>query len=306
LILIADLGATNARFCITEVGNEYRDVKTYPISKFTNLEELLELYLSDTGNLQGVNKAVIGVAAPILGDDISFVNVDLEFKISSLKKNLFTEGLTVVNDLALQAYAVSNLDSKDIHYIGERKITDEPKILVSPGTGLGLAGIVNNSVVSTEAGHINISDKVLRPDLKKIVDKFIEDNSRVPTYEDFLSGKGINFFYRTLSQNNIKNLSNEEILSNREDENCVSAIGLQNYLLASYLRYVALVWGAKGGVLLAGSIVNSLIHEEDHDSFRSTFEDSETMKKFMQQIPLALLTIQDIGFAGGMELAKKL
>ena len=306
MILIADLGATNARFCITEVGNEYRDVKTYPISKFTNLEELLELYLSDTGNLQGVNKAVIGVAAPILGDDVSFVNVDLEFKISSLKKTLFTEGLTVVNDLALQAYAVSNLDSKDIHYIGERKITDEPKILVSPGTGLGLAGIVNNSVVSTEAGHINISDKVLRPDLKKIVDKFIEDNSRVPTYEDFLSGKGINFFYRTLSQNNIKNLTNEEILSNREDEDCIRAIGLQNYLLASYLRYVALVWGAKGGVLLAGSIVNSLIHEEDHDSFRSTFEDSETMKKFMQQIPLALLTIQDIGFAGGMELAKKL
>ena len=306
MILIADLGATNARFCITEVGNEYRDVKTYPISKFTNLEELLELYLSDTGNLQGVNKAVIGVAAPILGDDISFVNVDLEFKISSLKKTLFTEGLTVVNDLALQAYAVSNLDSKDIHYIGERKITDEPKILVSPGTGLGLAGIVNNLVVSTEAGHINISDKVLRPDLKKIVDKFIEDNSRVPTYEDFLSGKGINFFYRTLSQNNIKNLTNEEILSNRKDENCIRAIGLQNYLLASYLRYVALVWGAKGGVLLAGSIVNSLIHEEDHDSFRSTFEDSETMKKFMQQIPLALLTIQDIGFAGGMELAKKL
>ena len=130
MILIADLGATNARFCITEEGNEYSNVKTYPISKFTNLEELLELYLSDTGKLKGVNKAIIGVAAPILGDDVSFVNVDLEFKISSLKKNLFTKGLRVVNDLALQAYAVFNLHSKDIKYIGERKITDEPKILI--------------------------------------------------------------------------------------------------------------------------------------------------------------------------------
>ena len=65
MILIADLGATNARFCITETGSEYRDVKTYAISKFENLEELLELYLSDTGNLKGVNKAVIGVAAPV-------------------------------------------------------------------------------------------------------------------------------------------------------------------------------------------------------------------------------------------------
>ena len=103
MILIADLGATNARFCITEAGNEYRDTKTYPISKFTNLEELLEVYLSDIDNLKEVNKAVIGVAAPILRDDASFVNVDLEIKISSLKRNFFTKGFTVVNDFALQA-----------------------------------------------------------------------------------------------------------------------------------------------------------------------------------------------------------
>ena len=69
---------------------------------------------------------------------------------------------------------------------------------------------------------------------------------------------------------------------------------------------MALVWGAQGGVLLSGSIVNSLLREEDFQEFRQTFEDSETMKNFMEAVPLAILDLKDIGFEGGLELAKKL
>ena len=59
-----------------------------------------------------------------------------------------------------------------ISYIGEKKLTEGPKILVAPGTGLGLAGILGETVIATEAGHINISDKHLRPDLRAIIDRF--------------------------------------------------------------------------------------------------------------------------------------
>jgi glucokinase len=303
LILIADLGATNARFCVTEDCNSYSCVESYSIKDFDNLENLCRTYISDQ-NLLDIKKAVIGVAAPILGDSISFVNVDLTFSIKKLKDSLFTEGLIVVNDLALQANALFNLDTKDLSYIGDNELATGPKILVSPGTGLGLAGVVGNKVVSTEAGHINISDKVLRPDLKKIIQRFISENSRVPTYEDFLSGKGISFFYSTLSGDRDINLTNEQILSNREDNYCLQTIGLLNYLLSSYLRYMTLVWGAHGGVLLSGSIINSLIKEEDYEVFRTIFEDSETMKNYMEATPLAILRVDNIGFAGGLELAK--
>ena len=184
--------------------------------------------------------------------------------------------------------------------------SEGPTILVAPGTGLGLAGLAGNQVVSTEAGHINISDKNLRPDLKKIIDRFILDNKRVPTYEDLLSGKGITYFYTTLSGDLESDLTSEKILSKRSDPHCLHTINLLNYLLASYLRYMALVWGANGGVLLSGSIVNSLLLEEDFTVFRKTFEDSETMKDFMQSVPLAIVRVEDIGFAGGLELSKKL
>ena len=305
MIVIADLGATNARFCVTEDGSTFSAVCTYPIDQYGSMEELCINYINEN-NLE-TKKGVIGVAAPILSDKVTFVNVDLEFTISSLEKKVFPNGLVVLNDLALQANALHNLDTKTLSYIGKNSLdSNKPMILVSPGTGLGLAGVVGKSVVSTEAGHINITDKVLKPELKKIVESFIQKNSRMPTYEDFLSGKGIKYFYKFLSGDKAANLSNEDILQRRNDENCLKTINLLNHLLSSYLRYVTLIWGANGGVLLSGSIINSLITEEDHAVFRHTFEDSETMREFLKTVPLATLKIKDIGFVGGLEIAKKL
>ena len=305
MILIADLGATNAIFCVTKDSSSFFCEANYKISNFNSLESLCLQYMSDH-KLEDLDKAIIGVAAPILGDKVIFVNVNLEFSISQTRRKLFSAGLLVVNDLELQGYAISSLKTSDLSYIGEPKLSDGAKILIAPGTGLGLAGIVNGNVVATEAGHINISDKILRPDLKKIIDRFISDFKRVPTYEDFLSGKGITYFYSSLTENADNALSSEDILSNRTDTYCLQVINLLNYLLSSYLRYMALVWGANGGVLLSGSIVNSLLLEEDYQEFRKTFEDSETMSDFMQSIPLAIVNIENIGFVGGLELSKKL
>jgi len=305
LILIADLGATNARFCVTKDYRRCSNKANYQINNFDSIEELCLTYIQDKG-FKDINKAVIGVAAPILGDKVTFVNTNLEFSIKNLEKKMFYGGLIVVNDLELQAYALFNLKAGDLSYIGQKSLTEGPKILVSPGTGLGLSGILEDTVIATEAGHINISDKELRPDLKMIIDRFTKENYRAPTYEDFLSGRGIAYFYETLSGKANLELSSEEILSAREDKYSLQTIDVLNYLLSSYLRYMALIWGAYGGVLLSGSIVKSLLLEEDYQEFRNTFEDSETMKDFMRTIPLAIVLIEEIGFVGGLELSKKL
>ena len=305
MILIADLGATNARFCLTMDCLTYSDKANYQINNFDSVEELCIAYLEDKG-LKNINKAVIGVAAPILGDKVSFVNANLEFSIKNLEKKIFSGGLFVVNDLELQAYALFNLKAGDLSYIGQKNLTEGSKILVAPGTGLGLAGILGETVIATEAGHINISDKKLRPDLREIIDRFTKENYRAPTYEDFLSGKGITFFYETLSGKRNLELSSEKILLTRGDKYSLQTIDTLNYLLSSYLRYMALVWGSYGGVLLSGSIVNTLLSKENYQEFRNIFEDSETMREFMRTIPLAIVLIEEIGFVGGLELSKKL
>ena len=168
MILIADLGATNARFCVTKDCLTYSIKAHYQINNFDSVEELCLAYLEEKG-LQNINKAVIGVAAPILGDKVSFVNTNLEFSIKNLEKKIFSGGLIVVNDLELQAYALFNLKAEDLSYIGKKNLKEGPKILVAPGTGLGLAGILGEAIIATEAGHINISNKKLRPDLEVII-----------------------------------------------------------------------------------------------------------------------------------------
>ena len=77
-------------------------------------------------------------------------------------------------------------------------------------------------------------------------------------------------------------------------------------MLGSYLRYVALVWGSTGGVYLAGSIVNTVVKEEVYQNFREVFESSETMQDLLKAIPLILVSINDIGFRGGLELSRSL
>jgi len=308
MILLADIGATNARFSITESFVEYSLSDKLNLGDYNSLEDICLAYLTKHDLLQKVDKAVLGVAAPVINDEITFVNADISFRASELKKKLFKKGLTVINDLALQAHAVKRLEEDEIIYIGKKIMPNAgTRILIAPGTGLGLAGITNNEVISTEAGHINISDKVLRPTLKKIVDSFVSENTRVPTYEDFLSGKGISFFYKVLSGNSNSTYTNEDILQLAEsDEQCKEVKNLLNYLLASYLRYVTLVWGASGGVYLSGSIANTLLDKNSHKDFREIFEDSETMNEFLTITPLILIKLDDIGFRGALEVAKEL
>ena len=308
MILLADIGATNARFCVTSDCSKYEHSASLEVINSTSLEELCNKYLNRYQLVNKVNKAVIGVAAPIIKDEVSFVNANISFSVKGLKKQLFEEGLIVVNDLALQAHAIKGLEKSELSFIGTKKEQPEgPKILVSPGTGLGLAGIIDQQIVATEAGHLNIPQKEIKNDLKRISDSFISKSKRAPTYEDFLSGKGIRFFYEVLSEGERSNLSSKEILENKElSEGCTKTTELVVYLLASYLRYVALVWGSTGGVYLAGSIVNSLIKEEIYQTFRETFENSETMQDLLKAIPLILITIDDIGFRGALELSKKL
>ena len=103
------------------------------------------------------------------------------------------------------------------------------------------------------------------------------------------------------------NLSSKEILENKDlNEDSSKTKELIVYLLASYLRYVALVWGSTGGVYLAGSIVNTLVKEEVYQTFREAFESSETMQVLLKAIPLILVKVDDIGFRGALELSKKL
>ena len=300
--LIAELGGTNARFGVTVNGTILTESKQYLLSDFTSVEALFDKYFEEIN--QVVSKAIIGVAAPVIEDGVRFTNNDIEFNQNTLKNKMFPKGLMVLNDLELQAYAIEGLSNDEIIKIGQVKEEKKgSKVLISPGTGLGLAGVVDTKVIFTEGGHLNIPPDSL--ELEGLLKKFSEDKGRPPTFEDLLSGKGINFIFQSLDGSSGTQYSNEEILANKDNPVCIKARKLVLYLLAIYCKYIALIWGATSGVFLSGSIANTLLKPEDLDTFRTHFESSATMQDLLKIMPVSLIKDTNLGTKGGLILASK-
>ena len=300
--LLADLGATNARFSITQDGLSFENEMDLKISDFDSIDALCKHYLTSLKGIT-VKKAIIGVAAPVIGDLVTFVNCDLKFSIRKLNK-FFSEGLYVLNDLALQAYALNTLSSENIKKIGRAKpFVDGPKILVAPGTGLGLASISIGNVTSTEAGHLIIPKINGEKELNKILDNFYKKFNRMPTFENLLSGKGLKFIYEIISSKDCP-FSNEEILNRSDiDATCLKVKDILCYIYATYIRSMALAHGSTGGVYLTGSLTESLLSGLDANNFRSTFEDSASMKDMLTSIPIFIIDLKDLGFYGALVLS---
>ena len=140
-ILIAELGGTNARLAITEDGKSLKNRYETKLEDSKSAEQLFRGYCSQIVGIP-IRRAIIGVAAPMLGEEVKLTNSNLEFNKKKLE-TLFSKQLLILNDLELQAHAIEALEQKEIRRIGN--VTESKKgskILVSPGTGLGLAGIV--------------------------------------------------------------------------------------------------------------------------------------------------------------------
>ena len=300
--LIAELGGTNALLGITLNGTSLAESKQYLLSDFASVEALFDKYFEEIN--QVVSKAIIGVAAPVIEDEIRFTNNEIKFNQNTLENKMFPKGLMVLNDLELQAYAIEGLSNDEIIKIGQVKEEKKgSKVLISPGTGLGLAGVVDTKVIFTEGGHLNIPPDSL--ELEDLLKKFSEDKGRPPTFVDLLSGKGINFIFQSLDGSSGAQYSNEEILANKDNPVCIKARKLVLYLLAIYCKYIALIWGATSGVFLSGSIANTLLKPEDLDIFRTHFESSETMQDLLKIMPVSLIKDTNLGVKGGLILASK-
>ena len=298
LTLISDIGGTNARMALVDNQKKTVNEKVYLHRDYEALEEILEDFIKVTGESE-LQRGILGVAAPIIGDEINFVNANISFSQKKLKDRFFKEELIVLNDLELQSLALNNLNEKDLNYIGNIQMNDSTKILISPGTGLGLAGLVKGTSVATEAGHINIPS--LNKDLLNLIKSFVKEEGRTPTFEDLVSGKGILFLNKYFCAKENTPLTSKQILeaSSQESRKVRDIFSL---LLAIFCKHSALMWGAKGGVFLSGSIINTLMNQIDLEEFRRNFEDSPTMSELLKTCPIIHIKNLKLGFEGAKTL----
>ena len=298
--LIADIGATNARIALTS-GKSFKKTEYFSLDQFDSIESLLKYYLDNFANKE-ISKGILGVAAPVLKDRVEFVNTNISFSKRALQNRFFKEDLIVLNDLVLQAYALQSIRKNDLLEIGNIKSPQKKiKILVVPGTGLGVSGIVGDEVVPSEAGHLEIS---YSNDTSFLLEKFAKEFNRPATYEDFLSGKGVKLIYRIIANEGRDiEVKSEDILNEVRSPESIRVKELLNKILADYLRSLALIWGSTGGIFLAGSLIESLFKNLDHKLFRKNFENNEKMMKLLSCVPIYQVKKKDLGLIGALNLS---
>ena len=301
-ILLADVGGTNIRTAWTEDGVDVRNIS---ISPADNYESLFDALNAKCG-ADGINpdSAIIAVAGPVLGDTINFTNRGWEFSQTTLKSEMGLQELLVINDFAAVALSLPSWKPGDIDYIKPGiGIANSPMLAIGPGTGLGVSAAIpsgeNWIAVAGEGGHCPAVLDGLVPDIAR---QWLGEQGSV-TWETIISGPGLSRLHSAMhSYPDL--VSPEEIQTSAAtgDDQSISTLRVFAALLGRRAADATLLFGAWGGVFLAGGVVKALGNCFDRDAFHEAFSKHE--KEFLEDVPVGILTAEYPAFAGLAYLAK--
>ena len=320
MILIADIGGSNARFALTaaSAANLQQDIpkieqiKTFRCADYQNIDAAMSLYLESLDSEDYPQAACFAVASSLHSKKISFTNNNWIFETTALEDKFNFRHLKLINDFEAIAYATPFLPE------AERLSVQSPKpvifdsnsrrqyALLGPGTGLGVAGLKadNGKFINiiTEGGHASFApvDK-LEEALLRILKK---QYSRVSN-ERLISGPGILAIYRALAEiyrEEPISTSSSSIICQGAVENtdalCVKTFQLFCRILGAVAGDTALTLGATGGVLLAGGVLPKYVDFLQRSDFRKSFENKGRYKDYMQQIPTEVIVCDYPGLMG--------
>jgi len=133
--LIADIGATNARFAMARADG-IGDTRVLTCRDYPDISSAIRTYLDDIGAPRPPRHAAIAIACPVAGDYVQMTNAPWAFSIGTLQRELGLEHLAVVNDFVAVALAVAHLGEADRRQVGgTRPEPDAPIGVLGPGGG---------------------------------------------------------------------------------------------------------------------------------------------------------------------------
>jgi glucokinase len=296
-ILIADIGGTNARFAIvTDSNAEARRFPPIKTADYPTLDAAIqETVLDKTSDWP--RSAVLAVAGPTDGDEIDLTNCDWIVRPKNMLEDPGFERVIVLNDYEAQALAVVALDAEHLKPIGGgERIDSANRVVIGPGTGLGVAGIVHGAntwiPVPGEGGHIDLGP---RTDRDYEIFPHVETIGGRVSGEQILCGRGLLNLYRAIAKADDMDAEftkPEEITAaaiEGTDEMAGETVALFLEYLARVAGDMALVFMARGGIYLTGGITHKLLPMIDDSAFRAAFDDKEPHRDLLSSTPVYVI-----------------
>ncbi len=291
--LIGDIGATNARFALVHADGGTTAARVFALNDYASLADAIDAYLIEEQPPARPAQAVLAIASPITGDEVTLTNHAWTFSVEALRRHVGLKRLRVINDFAATALAIPHLGENDRIQIGEgAPLSEAPVGIVGPGTGLGVSALVaapsGAVAIAGEGGHVTMTPANAQE--SAILDLMRRRYDHISA-ERVLSGPGLVNLYDTLcelAQVPAAPFAPAEITSPRiwnEDPRTREATAIFCAMLGTVAGNLALTLGARGGIYIAGGIVPALGAFFAQSAFRSRFEDMGRLRNYLAAIP---------------------
>ncbi len=307
--LIADIGATNARFALLSPDRGLQRPRVLACEDYPTIHAAIAAYLADELPFTDVRKletAALAIAGPVTGDQVALTNHPWSFSIDELRGQLGIERLHVLNDFAAVAHAMPHLKAEERSQIGGGEpLADAPVGVLGPGSGLGVCGLVHAASgwlpLPGEGGHATMAPTNARE--SAVLARMRARHDHVSA-ERVLSGPGLVDLYTTLSEIDgvpsvsytAPQITDPEI--GRRDVYCGEAVDMFCAMLGTVAGNLALTLGARGGIYVAGGIVPKLGARFAASAFRERFEAKGRLRPYLARIPTYVVTHQFPAFLG--------
>lgn len=258
------MGGTHARFANLVSKGEYSDFKKYRLNDFDSFSAIIEKYMNDCG--LNFTTARFAVARTIIDGLISYKRFagdpDYIIDFPAIEKQFSWHKGIYLNDLAAAAHGVCALTSDHVRTVipAIKPQWNTHKVIVSVGTGVGHAGILEGQILETPGGHflpITVTEE------HHAVEQFIrgkKDPSLSLIMEDFVSARGLRMITEYISKQPNDTLSPDDFITHLK--NHPDAVRLFFECLGMHAHNLISVMGFYGGVYIAGGVIDHLLEND--------------------------------------------
>jgi glucokinase len=317
-VLAGDIGGTNARLAILEVGpgpDAVRPVQEqrYPTQGAPGLAPLVLRFLTDVGTVP--ERACFGIAGPVVDGECRTPNLPWTVNARALGADIRIPHTEIINDFRAVGYGLARLGPSDLVTLQPGTPDAHGTIaLIGAGTGLGEGFLVwdgtRHRVHSSEGGHVNFA---ARDPLEWGLRNALLDEYGHVSYERVLSGPGLVRLYRYLADTGFaaeqaavrREMEAEDpaaVVSRHglagDDALAVKALDLFASAYGSQAGNLALTVLATGGVYLAGGIAPKIVAKLADGEFLASFCRKGRLSDLAARIPVHVIVSPDVGLIG--------
>jgi glucokinase len=292
--MVADIGGTNARFALADLATlELTHISHAPCSRHGNLEAALRDYVGSLDDRP--DQAVLAVAAPVSDEEVRLTNSQWSFHKSDLCRSCGFKTIHVVNDFEALALSLPALAPAELYQLGGSLPEEHAtKVVLGPGTGLGVAGLVRSEdrwiAVPGEGGHISLGAH----DVEELtLLSSLQESGNHMSAEKAISGPGLVNLYRAIAEARGATVPEpiDVVAWALAGEDAIADEALEIFItwLGRFAGNIALAFGARGGVYIGGGIVPKITAILSAGPFREAFEQKGRMRAYLAPIPVFVI-----------------